>query len=270
MSAEWKRRLILAGLFALGVLFIALAQHFPSRLWQHEILAEITKEIGIALVIAAVLGGTVDTAFKIELVRDAFFAAFQYAFPPPLRGEILRIMRYRLICEKHFLLVRLEEIDKDTVRVTCEVNRRIKNVGSSPEKIRPRLHIDEWGFAEKSKILECRMEMSDGTKVVGNLKRTTDPTILFEGKEMSIEPNEHVTLISKWTEVRRANDLVYFQFSHPTVDPEIEIPPLSGFTITRSFGSASTKIEEVFSGRQVLSGTYLPYHYMVVRWWRTN
>ena len=218
--------------------------------------------------IAAALGATVDTALKIELVRDAFFAAFQYAFPKPLQGEILRIMRYRLICEKHFLLVRLEEIDEDTVRVTCEVNRRIKNVSSSPEKIRPRLHIDEWGFAEKSKILECRMEMPDGTKVVGTPKKTTDPSILWEGREMSIESEEHVTLISKWSEVRRANDSVYFHFSHPTVDPELEIPPVSGFTITRSFGSASTKVDEVFSGRQVLSGTYLPYHYMVVRWWR--
>jgi hypothetical protein len=270
MSAKFKRRLILAGLFALGVLFIALANHFPSWLWQRDIFSEITKEIGIALVIAAALGATVDAALKIELVQDAFFAAFQYAFPPPLQGEILRIMRYRLICIKHFLLVRLEEIDKDTVRVTCEVNRRIKNVGSSPEKIRPRLHIDEWGFAEKSKILDCRMEMPDGTKVVGTAKRTTDPTILFEGKEMSIEPEEHVTLISKWTQVRRANDLVYVHFSHPTVDPEIEIPPVSGFTIVRSFGSASTKIEEIFSGRQVLSGTYLPYHHMVVRWWRSS
>jgi hypothetical protein len=87
---------------------------------------------------------------------------------------------------------------------------------------------------------------------------------------MSIEPEEHVTLFSKWTEVRRANDLLCFQFSHPTVDPEIEIPPVSGFKITRSFGSASTKIEEVFSGREVLSVTYLPYHYMVVRWCRTD
>ena len=271
MSAEWKRRLILAGLFVLGVVLIALAQRFPSWLWLHEIFAEIAKEIGIALVIAAALGATVDTALKIELVRDAFFAAFQYAFPPPLQGEILRIMRYRLICQKHFLLVRLEEIDKDTVRITCEVNRRIKNVSSSPEKIRPRLHIDEWGFPEKSKILECWMEMSDGTKVIGTQKRPNDPipTILFEGKEVSIEPDKDVILFSKWTEVRRANDLVYFHFSHPTVNPEIEIPPVIGFTIIRSFGSASTKIEKVFSGREALSGTYLPYHHMVVRWCRT-
>ena len=39
------------------------------------------------------------------------------------------------------------------------------------------------------------------------------------------------------------------------------------FRITRSFGSASNQIEEISTGRQVLSGTYLPHHYMVIRWW---
>jgi hypothetical protein len=135
MSASWKRRFIIIGLFVLGVLFIALAR----QAWMHELLGEIAKEVGVALMIAAVLGGTFDSMLKIDLVRDAFVAAFSYPFHPALQGEILRIMRYSLICEKHFLRVRIEKIDSDTVRVTCEVSRRIKNIGSSAERMSPHL-----------------------------------------------------------------------------------------------------------------------------------
>jgi hypothetical protein len=40
-----------------------------------------------------------------------------------------------------------------------------------------------------------------------------------------------------------------------------------GFKTSRSFGSASGEISEVFAGRQKVDGTYLPHHYMVIRWW---
>jgi len=222
------------------------------------------------LMIAAVLGATVDAILKIELVRDAFFAAFRYAFPPALQGEILRIMRYRLICDRHLLLVRIEFIDADTVRVTCETNRRITNVSSYAEKLKPYLHIDEWGFEQgKSTIVECRLEAPGGKPTINAVLKNTapDPTILVEGREITLKPRQSAVIFAKWTEIRRSNDSVYIQFSHPTTDPEIEIPAVAGLKVVRSFGSASEEIEEVYTGRQVLSGTYLPHHYMVIRWW---
>jgi hypothetical protein len=117
------------------------------------------------------------------------------------------------------------------------------------------------------KIFECRIETEDGKTLVGARQVRHDSTILFQGKEMSLKPSRYVTAYSKWSELRRSNDSVYFHFSCPTIDPEIELSPVTGFHISPSFGSASSDIEEVFTGRQVLSGTYLPYHYMVVRWW---
>ena len=176
-------------------------------------------------------------------------------------------MTYRLICTRHFLKVQIDPIDSDTVRVTCEVNRRIKNIGSSPEEVRTYLHIDDWGFKEPSKILDCRVELENGKKIMGAPQTRTDSTVLFEGKPVLVKPGKHVTAVSKWSEVRRVNDYVYFHFRYPTLNPEIEVPPVQGLKITHSFGTASSETEEVSTGREVVRGTYMPLHHMVVRWW---
>jgi hypothetical protein len=261
-KARWKRGAVLLITFAVGAGLVTFYGYSPWN-WSHELI----KEIGVAFLIAATLGTTVDQLMKVELVRDAFFAAFRYAFHPALQNEILRVMRYRLICETHYLRVTIDEIDQEAVRVTFEVTRKIKNIGSSQEKMRPRLHIDEWGFGqERSKIIECKLVPEQGNPIIAGHKPTSDPTILFEGREAVLRPQKTVNLISRWSEVRRHNDSVYVHFSYPTIDPEIEVRA-EGFRTSRSFGSASDEITEVFGGREQVQGTYLPHHYMVVRWW---
>jgi len=261
--AKWKRRGILLATALLGIGLIYLSHFCPSELGR-----EITKEVGVAFLIAATIGATIDSILKVELLRDAFFAAFRYAFHPALQSEILRIMRYHLICDRHLLRVTIQVIDHEAVRVTCETHRTIRNIGSSPVKIRPLLHIDEWGFPqENSSISECNAEFDDGRVIEARRQETSDSTIRFQGRETDLLPKKSVIITAKWTEVRRRNDSIYMHFSHPTIDPEIEVPPVTGLKIARSFGSASNEIEPILSGREVLRGTYLPFHYMAVRWW---
>jgi hypothetical protein len=156
-----KMRVTVGVTFVAGLAVVLLARLCPI-LWVQEAL----KEVGVAFMIAATLAATVDVALKTELIRNVFFAAFRYAFPPPLQTEILRIAGYRLICEKHIWGVKIEEIDAGTVRVTSEVRRRIKNIGSFSIKIGPDLHIDDWGFPqERAQIMECAAAFEDGQTV---------------------------------------------------------------------------------------------------------
>jgi hypothetical protein len=257
--AEWRPRRVLIGVFLLGLLIVWL-----SHLWG----SEVTKEIGVAFMVAAILGVTIDEASKSELIRNGFFAAFRYAFPAPLQKEILRIAAYRMICERHYWRVNVEKIDHECVRVTCELRRKIRNIGSSAEKVRPRIHIDDWGFAkERSEIFECKLEVPGRPTITATAKEADYPTILVEGREAPIKPDDPFTITSKWKEIKRHSDLVYITFSAPTVDPEIDVQLPEGFKAQRSFGSASEAIEELSTGREVVRGTYLPHHYMIVRWW---
>lgn len=262
-SARFKRWGLLAAIFFVGVFLVAVAHEAP---W--PLLMKIVEEAGMALMIAAILGGTVDGLFKTELVRDAFLATFRYVARPELLDEVLRIIRYRLVCDSHRWLVKIEIIDDDAVRVTCETHRKIKNVGASAEPVRAYIHIDDWGFkCEKSKIHRCEIVIEGKGVIYGEEKLQTDGTLMYSTDHFPLNPKKYCTMISKWTEVRRHNDLVYVNFQCPTIDPEIEVQLPKGFKATRSFGAASTEIESTISDRETARGTYLPFHVMVVRWW---
>jgi hypothetical protein len=234
------------------------------RAWMQRTL----EDIGIALVTASILGITIDRALKIELARDVFIAAFRYVVPSALKEELLKIITYRLICERHHWLVQIEKLDDNFVRVTSTLTRRIRNVGASPEKMKPYIHIDDWGFkGEPSKVIECKIALDGGPIVFGKQKPTKSSSILFEGEdEQLIKPDHYVTVISKWSEVRQSNDSVYLSLETPTVNPEIEVRAPHDLEIARTFGSTSDKVEHI-GDRGILTGTYLPKQYMVVRWW---
>jgi hypothetical protein len=111
------------------------------------------------------------------------------------------------------------------------------------------------------------MEVPGRPTIIAVPKEADYPTKLVEGREVSIKPEDTFTIISRWKEIKRHNDLVYITFSAPTIDPEIDVQLPEGFKAQRSFGSASEAIEELSTGREVVRGTYLPHHYMIVRWW---
>jgi hypothetical protein len=48
---------------------------------------EVAKEIGVALIIAAILDATIDVFLKIAIVRDVFYAAFSYVMHPTLKEK---------------------------------------------------------------------------------------------------------------------------------------------------------------------------------------
>jgi hypothetical protein len=264
-AINYRLNRILGANFVLSVVCLVVAhQRFA---WMSDTVNELIKEAGFAFLIAVILGVSVDQALKTEVVRDVFTAAFQYALDPALKGEILRIMRYQQICERHLFQVSLEVIDGEAVRVNCYVERVIKNIGSSDQQVRPWLHIYEWGFPQGgSQVTECSIEI--GNQIVEARETQVSPdTVLFQGEERSLKPKRTCTTRYRWSEVRRHNDTVDMQFATPTINPVIEISPAQGFKFTANFGSASRDIEELVPGRHALTGTYMPYHHMVVRWY---
>ena len=69
--------------------------------------------MGVAFVIAAVLGLTVDWALKAELARDVFQAAFNYVLPDELKEEVQRVINYKFLCRKHYGLIEVTPAGSD-------------------------------------------------------------------------------------------------------------------------------------------------------------
>ena len=71
LPSEWKLRISLVILLLIGSVLLFIFG---------ESLSHAIAEVGIALIIAAILGLTVDRALKTDLVQNVFLAAFKPNF----------------------------------------------------------------------------------------------------------------------------------------------------------------------------------------------
>jgi len=65
------------------------------------------------------LGFTIDPWIKSDLSKDVFRETISTIFPPEFRDEIFRIVSFKFICEIHFMIIKIEKIGEDLVRVTA-------------------------------------------------------------------------------------------------------------------------------------------------------
>ena len=140
-QADGFHRIILALLLLVGLVLIVVPS-LNEWVWDHGVLSELGK----ALVIAGILGFTIEPWLRKALARDVFSAAFGYHMPDDFKAEIARIANYKVICTKHIMDVRIRALESDKVRVRVTIERHFKNIGSAPTCHRAMIWIDEWGF----------------------------------------------------------------------------------------------------------------------------
>jgi hypothetical protein len=129
-------------------------------------LAHTAKELSPPLLIAGILGLTVDTFLKREFARDVFVAAFRYVLPDELKEEVRRIISYKFLCTQSTTIIRLTTIDNDLMRAHISHERTFKNITDHAESFAGKFAIDEWDFGQaRSAIEECYLEL-EGTRTV--------------------------------------------------------------------------------------------------------
>jgi hypothetical protein len=256
-------------LAACGLLLIVLPTYFAG--WgTHDY--GVTRDFGIAVLTASILGLTIDRWLKAEIVSNVFEAAMGHVLPKEFQQEIRHVIGHNFLCEKHYMLVQIEEIGDGAVRVTESIERRIKNISSVRQQIQAYLHVDEWGFAEKSRILECQIE----TDEIGPLKFEREeyhPNLSVSGKTalVGVNPGQSATLVMKGIEIKRTNDDLSWVFLAPTINPVIEVRLPPSLEFESNFGTANERIDiSQISNRRELQGTYFPGQRMRVHWWPKN
>lgn len=247
-----------------GVLLIALKA--PVDELSHT-FGEILRDVGIAALVAGLFALTLERWFRQDLNKDVFEAVLGYLPPTSYKNELLRLIRYPFICEDHTLRFKIEDQPKGLVRVTVTSERKLKNITSRRQPIKGYYHIDEWGFAERSRIVECVMEV-DGQVYEGETQTLDDMTIKSVTVEKMIPPGGMVRLGCVSTEIKRSNDELNILFGTPTVEPVIQVDLPRGLQYVFSFGPDDPEIEpSMYGGQQRLKGTYFPGQRMRVRWW---
>jgi hypothetical protein len=210
---------VLAVFLLLGAILI-FVPHFWEWRWDYEI----TSEVGVALLFAAILGFTIHRWMAAELSTDAFLASVGHVLPQEFRAEVSRIIGYRLICEKHLLLINIDNVGNGLVRVTSAIERTIRNRSSNDQRINNMAHIDEWGnkTAGPSQIVDCILEIDDA-KIVAGAPKLDAYSVQQATIKRKLKPNQVAKLQSKWVEYKPVNDDLHYSFATPTVNPVIEV-----------------------------------------------
>jgi hypothetical protein len=261
---RWFILLLVAGL---GIISI-----YAATFISNDATSTILKELGVALLIAPILAFTIDRWMKDELRENAVKSTINSIIRPEFHSELQRIFHYEFLCESHNMLISIESISENEVRVTAAVERRLRNISGGLKKIPGSLHIDEWGFSNKCSIEQCSIQHQSGT--LFEKFKTFCPnaySIKAETEALDVQHGELVISRSKIMEIRRKNDHFVNTFSNLTKDPRVVINLSDDLEYEFDFGRtlvAGEKVEHSTHMREHhLIGMFFPGLYMKARWW---
>jgi len=131
--------------------------------------------------------------------------------------------------------------------------------------------MDEWGFAfEKSRLIECYMIASGNERVDAANVPEKGSTLRAKSAGRLVPPNGTVDFMIKVSEIKRSNDEISFQFSTPTMNPQIHVQASASLAFLPTFGPSDedAKVKaSSYGDRYEFAGTYFPGQRMRLRWW---
>lgn len=208
VGAKWRKLATTTTLLAIGLigLILILLVEAPSgRVYGWDIVwANLITHVGIAAIVASILGLTVDWALKEGLISDAVGAALGHLLPERLKPELRWLYDQKVMATQSFQ-VRLEHFpDERSVVFHGTVNRRLENI--SGEKIQVKIGggVDEWFHQRGESVVEvCEYKrIKKGQKPEDMQKidmRMTGYSIGYDLGIVDMEPEETIELLMAYT-----------------------------------------------------------------------
>jgi hypothetical protein len=233
--------------------------------------AGLFHEIGVAALIAALLGFSIDFYLHRSIAKDAFEGAMGYFLPDDIKEAVRYIGAIDWFAEEFSLTINLKKIDDETIKCTLKIRKYMKNISSGKKSIKSHVHVDEWGRREKSYIISCEARTASITKNLNPQSiRSFDSTVYAETDLVDVHPGETIELLAEAVEYKDLNDNLHYALGYAAKSPKIYIEPLQGFEI-RAGISADTELQRhAHMPVYELPGFYLPWQRMMVRWWPAN
>jgi len=250
-----------------GVCAVYSAHQWLAGVWVH-----VLAEFGIALMVAGLLGITVDLFVKRQISKDAVEAALGYVLPPPLRDEMQWIYDQKFICERHHATLKLDLHD-GWVLVRQRFDRTFQNVSSADQDLEISLSVDEWGHPTRpSKISRCGYQQGgtsrEYTAAELGVHNPNPHAMAIDVQRITLRPKERATVWAEWEELRATNDAVVAVFKHPTLNPHVEVYADESIDFETGFGHRMKhSARRLGANAWELEGLLLPNQHIRVRWW---
>jgi hypothetical protein len=172
-------------------------------------------DVGIASIIAAFLGFSIDTYLQQRIARDAFEGAMGYFLPGDLKEAVRYIGSIDWFAEEFSLTVKLEKLPDDLISCSIKVRKFMRNVSSTINEINGYIHIDDWGHSQKSYIVSCSIKTASSVDNAGQARHENNGfTLHAETRKIAIYPGDAVECLAEAVEIKRLNDDMHYVLAY--------------------------------------------------------
>lgn len=260
--------LTLAGVLASGLVAIGIAANFREP-YQH-----IVSELGAAMMVAALLGATIDFFLKQAITKDAVEAALGYVLPPVLREELKWIYDQKILCTQHHTRFTIRKLDDQLVMLAVRYDRTIKNISGDPYIFDFPLAVDDWGYIEhpsRIQLLGYQVEDSEPVEFKETdlkVRKSPHEICIDDLPSVTLAKEQRITVWAEYSETCRFNDHHVLVFRTPTQDPHVEVIVDEEVDVLAEFGHRG-KFSTTRLGRHAwqLHGLLLPNQFIRIVWW---
>jgi hypothetical protein len=277
MSKNWdaearKRSLerLLLLLASWGVFLIVIPVNAPYAIAS---FVHIGRDLGIALLVAAILGWLVDRALKQDLIRDAVSASIGYLLPNSLKAELAWIYDQKFITEQTFTVRLDHRAQEKAVIFHGHYTRVIRNI--SGRTSRPEIHggADEWFHSlAESEITRCGY-IRNG-KFTAIPVRKNEAGLGYNCGEIELDPQESIQVEMAYNLVGPESGIEILTHCYPIENPVVilDVPAtlMARVTFSNRFEAFIATATESGHISRRLDGVLLPYTDIRIYWYRTD
>jgi hypothetical protein len=260
--------LALVGFAGAGLIILA-DTWLPDGFWKSG-----SEHVGSAIIIAALLGLTIDWWLKKQITEDVFEAAMGYELPEDLREEIRYVYGNRVLCVDHSLTVEIIDLnDGQHVAVQVGIERGFQNISQTQQEIPLQLAVDEWLDGPPSAILEFAYAKNKDDLTffdVSKRHKNEQGGLIVDGPTISLGPTDTLRVVQKYVETKHRNGDHHVTFKAPSQRPRVTAHAPEGLSVAIGFNHRTPASFGQYTRTATLNGLLLPNQPIRIRWWETE
>jgi len=120
-------------------------------------------EVGIAFLIASLLGFSIDFYLHRSIAKDAFEGAMGYFLPDDVKEAVRYLGGMDWFAEKFSLTIKLE-LEGELIKCTLKTRKYLRNISNITSDRKSNIHVDDWGHAKMAEVISCEARTASVVK----------------------------------------------------------------------------------------------------------
>jgi hypothetical protein len=224
-------------------------------------------EVGVAFLIAALLGFSIDFYLHRSIAKDAFEGAMGYFLPSDVKEAVKYISGIDWFAEEFSLVVKLERLPDDFIKCSLKVRKFLKNVSNDTNEINSYIHIDDWGHSLRAQVISCTIKTASAEdKMIKERIDNSGYTRHGETKKLPVYPGNTVECLAEAVEIKRTNDDFHYVLAYCARSPKIYVEAPDELEVLVGLNAAAPLQKHPHTNLYEMPSFYLPWQEIVVRW----